>query len=125
MAQKWYKDKRIWTGIILGVIILFLINNFWIGPKPYDFVSCTYNKFSCSGGGSTGWNGTCTDEIKQACCASIDYCGGQIVDNPNQCLHYYCPSSGKYCKPIYQISTTYIGDKWKCECATLEEYPFA
>jgi hypothetical protein len=33
-------------------------------------------------------------------CESVDYCGGQKVSSPNECYHYYCPTStNHFCIP--------------------------
>lgn len=130
MANKPHKNKWFWIALFIGAFVLFAINNFWPSPVPYKAISCTYNKFNClggssggGGGGSCGWNGTCTREISLACCENIDYCSGQLVDNPFSCLHLYCKSSGSYCKPIAQYSngdTAYIATGYRCECSTIE-----
>ena len=67
------KNNRTGTYILIGILclivgafIIFCVNNF-TEQKPYDVISCTFNKYNCNITAPQqdipDWNGECTGEI--------------------------------------------------------------
>lgn len=119
---KQYKKELI-AAFVLGIILLFVVNN-WTTQGVYDIVSCTYNQNDCPGcGEDADWNGDCTYEIKNECCFNVDVCGGQRVDNFEDCYHYYCTDSNKYCGVVDEEYNQDAGTyKYICGCKVVEDY---
>ena len=103
------------TGILIFIgiaLITWLAINMTIQPI-YDLGACTINKFNCTAPEVPGWDGICTQEIKDDCCDPVRVCGG-ITTNPNDCYTQYCWEEGKMCVPVYREGT---GD-YECKCTS-------
>jgi len=111
---KSYK-KELFAVFAIGMVLLFVINNYTT-QEAYDAISCTYNQNSCA---AEGWDGICAQGVIDECCMDVDMCGGQVVDNPYECYHYYCTDSGKFCDAEYdeQGGT----GKYICACSAVED----
>lgn len=106
----------VFLAFIIGLAALFFVNN-WTSQPAYDIISCTYNQYSCDG---LEWDGECTGGIEDECCdyIDVDMCDGQEVSNGDECLHFYCDSPGKFCKPVYDDVQ---GGQYICTCSDIEE----
>jgi hypothetical protein len=115
MAKKNNKKSNKWwmivVAFIVGVIVLFLFNNFTT-QEVYEGVSCTYNQNSCD---YPAWDGQCTDDVSDKCCTSIRTCEG-IVANPRDCLDKYCYAEGNTCDAVLRIDGQY-----ECKCIDIYE----
>ena len=120
MAKKVVENKALMIGamILLGLFIAFLLNNFTT-EGVYEIGSCTYNQHSCEFE-TEAWDGACTDEITDQCCADIRKCGGQVVENPMECGIYYCKADENLCFPQFNIATT----TYNCECKNFNDVNF-
>ena len=119
------KNNRTGTYILIGILclivgafIIFCVNNF-TEQKPYDVISCTFNKYNCNITAPQqdipDWNGECTGEIVDECCTPIRTCNGQITQNPMECFTYYCFESNHYCSPEWDKLGGYV-----CTCKDSE-----
>lgn len=107
--------KIILFAFVIGALILFLVNN-WTSQEAYDVISCTYNTNDCE---DLEWDGNCTGDVVDECCTPVDMCDSQLVTNADDCLHYYCTTTNKFCKPVYdELDGT---GKYKCTCSYIEE----
>lgn len=103
---------KVSVTVILLILILFISLLLLKGCGDYKIIGKNE---------SVGWDGECTDEIEDDCCTAIDECGGQIVYNPNECLHKYCYSTNDYCKPVYQEDVAGGEATYECTCADIDE----
>jgi hypothetical protein len=116
--------KKNWMWILAGGVIVFALINFTL-PWVYHTGCCTYNGNRTCQSCTTvttqpcpSWNGVCTDAISNQCCTSIDYCEGQIVTNPYECLHYYCSDSGQCCVPTPHNNVAWL--EYQCGCMDID-----
>ena len=106
--------KHMIVIIIVALVIAWLAENKtmdWV----YDLGCCSINDYNCTD--CSGWDGICTQEIKDECCEPVRVCAGQLVDDPLDCYDDYCWNVGEKCVPEYDVATT----KYKCTCMTVSE----
>ena len=108
------KIAKNWLSyLIIVFFVTILLTVFAINktkPVVYELGACTFNNFECD---FAAWNGNCTDEIKNQCCAptvDIRWCSGNYED-ADMCSDKYCQDAGYTCLGVYHIAGGY-----ECKC---------
>lgn len=104
-------DKKYYAVFVVAAMIAtWLIINLTAQPI-YDLGACTINKFNCSD--QPGWDGQCTDTIKDECCMEVRMCDGFETQSPEDCYTRYCTTEGKMCVPETQLAGGFV-----CRCTS-------